>query len=90
MFAVGIVHGGQLMQSPFMQPTGPPAIPTVIKPLRYCEFRITNLYAGQGDGAPDSDVEICAVFASEVIEGMPFCFRHGEIISKALEQERGV
>ncbi len=32
---------------------------------------------------------MCPVFASEVIEGMSFCFMHGQIIQQALEDEGG-
>ncbi len=73
------------MQSPFMQPQ-PQAMPIVIKPLVYCEFRVAEATEGYGQ---TPDVSMCAVFASEVIEEMAFCFQHGQIIQAALFAEGG-
>ncbi len=74
------------MQSPFAVPQPLPAVPVVLKPLRYCEFRHAESVE-YGQGVPD--VGECAVFASEIIEGMPFCFQHGQIIQAALAEEAG-
>ncbi len=73
------------MQSPFVrQPL--PDLPVVLKPLVYCEFRVAE---SQGEWNQANDVTMCPVFASEVIEEMPFCFMHGQIIQQALEAEGG-
>jgi len=61
----------------------PPAKPTVIKPLVYCEFRVAV-----GD-FNDKEVGVCEVFASAVLEGMAFCSVHAELISIELAKEAG-
>ncbi len=73
------------MTSPFASPQQPPALPVVLKPLRYCEFRT----AEQAQYGETADVVLCAVFASEVIEQMCFCYQHGLIIQDALVKEHG-
>ncbi len=72
-------------QSPFLRPPEPPPLPEVIKPLKYCEFRVGT---GQ-EYDTRMDVNLCPVFASEVIHEMYFCYQHGQIISQALGVERG-
>ncbi len=73
-------------QSPFARPPEPPPLPTVMKPLQYCEFRVgTGAEYGQ---VPE--VYSCAVFACEEIEGMAFCAMHAAVIKSALSGEQGV
>ncbi len=72
-------------QSPFLRPPEPPPLPEVIKPLKYCEFRVFS----QADYAQAADVELCPVFASEVIHEMYFCYQHGLVIQLALGTEAG-
>jgi len=71
-------------QSPFIRPTEPPPMPTVLKPLRYCEFRIASTME-YGDKVQETT--FCAVFASEIIHEMAFCYVHGLVIQNALEAE---
>ncbi len=74
-------------QSPFARPPDPPPLPEVIKPLRYCEFRIA--VGQQGNYDTSHEVNLCPVFASEVIQEMYFCYMHGLVIQHALGQEQG-
>ncbi len=73
-------------QSPFIRPTEPPPMPTVLKPLVYCQFRVA---ATMEFGDNKQEVALCAVFASEIIHEMEFCYMHGLIIQNALEAEGG-
>lgn len=70
------------VQQPFSNRTAP-VLPVVIKPLVYCAFRV----AEQAEYGQEAGVVMCAVFASEVIEEMPFCYQHGLVIQAALESE---
>ncbi len=72
-------------QSPFLRPTEPPPMPTVLKPLVYCGFRVAS---AMEYGDHKSEVTQCAVFASEIIQEMAFCYQHGLIIQNALEAEQ--
>ncbi len=74
-----------MMQQPFSQPEVQPPKPEPILPLRYCEFRT----ASQEYGESQADVTICATFASDIIEEMPFCFQHSTLITSALQNLRG-
>ncbi len=69
-------------QAQFMAPVQVP-LPRVIRPLRYCDFRS----ASQGEYGEMPEVTDCAVFASEEIDTMSFCFQHGQVIQAALVQE---
>ncbi len=71
------------MQSPFIRPEVAPQ-PTVLKPFRYCEFRVSEQSYGE-----DSAVTVCPVMASDLIEEMPFCYAHAQLIIAALEAEGG-
>ncbi len=71
-------------QSPFIRPVEPPPMPTVIKPLVYCAFRSAT---AMEYGESQVSVTLCAVFASEIIQEMPFCYAHGLVIQNALEAE---
>ncbi len=71
------------MQSPFARQE-PTALPIVIKPLAYCEFRVSE---NSGEWNQVTEVSLCPVFASEKISGMAFCYQHGQIIQQALEAE---
>ncbi len=73
------------MQSPFIQQVQP-QLPIVIKPLRYCEFRVIH---ETREYTTPPEVNLCAVFASEVIEEMSFCYQHGLVIQAALAAESG-
>ncbi len=73
------------MQQPFTGSTQP-LLPKVIKPLVYCEFRVSERGAEYSE--PDH-VSGCAVFASEVIHEMAFCYQHGLVIQAALVAEGG-
>ncbi len=73
------------MQSPFARQE-PQALPVVLKPLVYCQFRVVE---ASGEWNQSSEVSLCAVFASEVISEMAFCYQHGQIIQQALEREGG-
>ncbi len=68
-----------MMQQPFRQEAVPPK-PVPVLPLRYCEFRTATQEYGEGA----AEVNICAIFASEVIEEMSFCHAHAEVIVNAL------
>ena len=57
----------------------PPQVPPVLKPLRYCEFRVKDMQ--------ESEVWTCDTFACAEIEGMAFCVAHGPLIQTALESE---
>jgi len=61
----------------------PPAKPIVLKPLRYCEFRVS-----QGD-FQDKAVYACEVFACATLEGMDFCDVHTQMIANELSKEVG-
>ncbi len=61
-----------------MQPA-PPKARAVLKPLQYCEFRKKD--------ARTDEVDVCAVFACEELEGMVWCDMHVEIVRHALGQE---
>lgn len=65
--------------SPFLQHV-PKDIPKVMRPLRYCEFRVI---LGQ------EDVGLCPVFACTEDEGMWFCNRHHDEIQAAIQAEEG-
>lgn len=62
------------MQSPFMQ-RAPVEIPKVLRPFRYCEFRVVD----------EEQVLMCPTLACVEIEEMPFCNVHGLL---ALEGEK--
>lgn len=72
--------------SPFVRPVEPPPMPTVIKPLVYCNFRVTS---AMEYGEQKQEVTLCGVFASEIIHEMEFCYVHGLVIQNALEAEQG-
>ncbi len=74
-------------QSPFARPPEPPPLPSVIKPLKYCEFRVTN--SEQYAYNQTAEVNLCPVFASELILDMYFCYQHGLVIQQALGTEDG-
>lgn len=61
----------------------PPAKPVVLKPLKYCEFRVA---IGEFH---EKDTRICEIFACSVLEGMAFCNVHTEIIMIELAKEVG-
>ncbi len=61
----------------------PPQKPLVLKPLRYCEFRVSF-----GDFG-EKDVTSCEVFACAVVEEMAFCDVHGQLILSELAKEVG-
>ncbi len=84
-----MIYPGQspFPQSPFARPAEPPPMPTVIKPLVYCMFRVSAATSEYGDVR--SDVTKCPVFASEEIHDMYFCYSHGIVIQNALETEGG-
>ncbi len=69
-----------MLQQPFSQPEAKPPKVEPVLPLRYCEFRT----ASQEYGDTSPDVGVCATFASDVIEEMPFCAAHAEVIISAL------
>lgn len=71
------------MQQPFTQPEPPKVEP--ILPLRYCEFRTTS----QEYGEASPEVNICATFASDIVEEMNFCFQHAQVITQALALIKG-
>jgi len=73
---MGELHGG-VMNNPFVRPE-PVNLPPVLKPFRYCEYRTQAMEGGQ---------ELCDVFASEVIEGMPFCSGHARYVEAELDKE---
>ncbi len=73
-----------MVQQPFSGEVKP-VLPVVIKPLVYCEFRV----AERSEYGEAGDVSVCAVFASEVIAEMPFCYQHGLVIQAALAAEGG-
>jgi len=73
------------MQSPFIRPQ-PVDLPMVLKPLVYCEFRVSDAMVEYGQV---SGVELCAVMATEIIHEMAFCFNHGLVIQAALLSEGG-
>lgn len=70
----------QMLQQPFSQPEAQPPKVEPLLPLRYCEFRTSS--QEYGDASPE--VNICATFASDVVEEMSFCFQHAQIIVAAL------
>ncbi len=71
-----------MLQQPFSQPEAQPPKVEPVLPLRYCEFRTaTQEY---GDTSPE--VSICATFASDIIQEMPFCAAHAEIIIGAMQK----
>jgi len=53
-------------------------IPETLKPLRYCEYRVTRL---------EEPPESCTTFAIAEIEGMSFCMAHGRTVEHGLAQE---
>jgi len=55
--------------------------------LVYCAFRVTPSITEYADHK--FEVFMCAVFASEIIHEMPFCYSHGLVIQSALEGEGG-
>ncbi len=69
-------------QSPFSY-NAPPSKPLVLKPLVYCEFRVSS-----GD-FQDRMVNVCDIFASAVVEEMTFCSVHAEVILIELAKEVG-
>lgn len=70
-----------MLQQPFSQPEAQPPKPEPLLPLRYCEFRTST--QEYGDTSPE--VYSCATFASDVVEEMPFCYQHAQVILNAIE-----
>lgn len=62
---------------PFMQL--PEQLPKVIRPLRYCEFRVQE--------SQESEVGLCPTFACEQVEKMWFCYTHRKVIVAAIASE---
>ncbi len=73
-----------MMQQPFAPLNPEPRKVVPVLPLRYCEFRTASQEYGES-----SDVSLCAVMASEVIEEMSFCMSHAEVIVTALRALQG-
>ncbi len=56
----------------------PPAQPKVLRPLRFCEYRIKDQ-----TGA----VDICDKLAVGELEGMSLCMHHGPLVQRGLDKE---
>lgn len=70
-------------QSPFLQQQME-ILPKVLRPLVYCDFRVETVQDYV------AEVEMCATFACEKIEGMKFCVGHAKVIKAAIAAEDGV
>lgn len=64
--------------SPFRQRV-PEVLPEVLKPLRYCEFRVADM--------GDRVATVCAIFACAEVLGMAFCYQHAKQILGELQSE---
>lgn len=67
-----------MSQQPFEQKL-PETRPKVIRPIRYCEFRVVT--------SDQEAVYPCPVFACVIEEDMAFCHQHNQVIQDAIARE---
>ncbi len=69
-----------VQQSAFAQHV-PQAVPVVLKPFVYCEYRV------ESREGMDVETWLCATLACAEIHGMKFCVQHAIVIEQALAGE---
>ncbi len=75
---VDMVYESIHPSSPFRQRV-PEVLPEVLKPLRYCEFRIAE--------TPTAAATVCPIFACAEVLEMVFCYQHAKQILGELQNE---